>query len=90
MIAATLGVSRTPADLRQAPETVGSLLTGYRVGILDANGRPVGPHVIGRVFGGGELTFDAYTGGGTKEVIDNMTAFAPASEADVRLICPHW
>ena len=64
----------TPADLRQAPETVGGLVPGYRVGILDANGRPVGPHTIGRIFVGGELTFDAYTGGGTKEVIDNMTS----------------
>ncbi len=63
----------TPADLRAAPETVGSLIPGYRVGILDANGRPVGPHVIGRVFVGGELTFEAYTGGATKEVIDKIT-----------------
>ncbi len=64
----------TPADLREAPETVGSLLAGYRVGIFDANGRPVGPHVIGRVFVGGELTFDAYAGGAAKEVIDHMTS----------------
>ncbi len=64
----------TPADLRAAPETVGRLVPGCPVGIFDANGRPVGPHVIGRVFVGGELTFDAYTGGGTKDVIDNMTS----------------
>ncbi|AGZ49504.1 AMP-binding protein [Mycobacterium kansasii] len=63
----------TPADLRQAPETVGSLVPGYRVGILDADGKPVGPHVVGRVFVGGDLTFEAYTGGGTKEVVDGMT-----------------
>ncbi len=64
----------TPADLRAAPETVGRLVPGCPVRILDASGGPVGPHVIGRVFVGGELTFDAYTGGGTKDVIDNMTS----------------
>ncbi len=64
----------TPADLREAPETVGKLVPGCPVRILDPNGRPVGPHVIGCVFVGGELTFDAYTGGGTKDVVDNMTS----------------
>ena len=64
----------TPADLREAPETVGRPIVGSPIGILDENGRPVGPHVIGRVFVGGGLPVDAYTGGGTKDVVDNMTS----------------
>ncbi len=63
----------TPADLRAAPETVGRPIIGTPVGILDATGRSVGPHVIGRVFVGGGLPVDTYTGGGTKDVVDNMT-----------------
>jgi acyl-CoA synthetase (AMP-forming)/AMP-acid ligase II len=63
----------TPADLRQAPETVGRPIVGSPVHVLDANGRPVGPHVIGRVFVGGGLPVDTYTGGSTKDVIDSMT-----------------
>ncbi len=63
----------TPADLRAAPETVGRPIVGTPVGVLDENGRPVGPHVIGRVFVGGGLPVDTYTGGSTKDVIDNMT-----------------
>ncbi|POX90206.1 acyl-CoA synthetase [Mycobacterium kansasii] len=63
----------TPADLRAAPETVGRPIVGTPVGILDATGSPVGPQVIGRVFVGGGLPVDTYTGGGTKDVVDNMT-----------------
>jgi len=33
----------------------------------------VGPHVTGRVFVGGGLTFDSYTGGGGKDVVAKMT-----------------
>jgi acyl-CoA synthetase (AMP-forming)/AMP-acid ligase II len=62
----------TPADLREAPETVGRPVVGCAVRILDENGAPVAADVTGRVFVGSELTFDAYTGGETKDVIDNM------------------
>ncbi len=64
----------TPADLRAAPETVGRPIVGSPVHVLDANGRPVAPGVIGRVFVGGGLPVDTYTGGATKQVIDSMTS----------------
>jgi acyl-CoA synthetase (AMP-forming)/AMP-acid ligase II len=67
-----IGALATPADLREAPETVGRPVVGCAVRILDENGVPVGPEVTGRVFVGGELTFDAYTGGGTKDVVGDM------------------
>jgi acyl-CoA synthetase (AMP-forming)/AMP-acid ligase II len=51
---------------------VGRPVVGCAVRILDENGRPVGPEVTGRVFVGGDLTFDAYTSGDTKDVVDDM------------------
>jgi acyl-coenzyme A synthetase/AMP-(fatty) acid ligase len=67
-----IGALATPADLRQAPETVGRPVAGCPVAILDGEDRHVGPGVTGRVFVGGDLTFDAYTGGGTKDVVGDM------------------
>jgi acyl-CoA synthetase (AMP-forming)/AMP-acid ligase II len=67
-----IGALATPTDLREAPETVGRPVVGCAVRILDENGVPVGPDVTGRVFVGGDLTFDAYTGGETKDVVGDM------------------
>ncbi|MGH3530672.1 MAG: AMP-binding protein [Mycobacterium sp.] len=69
-----IGALATPADLREEPETVGRPSIGCRVRVFDENDEPVGRHVIGRVFVGGELTFEGYTGGATKAVVDNMTS----------------
>ncbi|BBU25042.1 AMP-binding protein [Mycobacterium xenopi] len=69
-----IGALATPADLREAPETVGRPVAGCPVRILDENGNPVGSHVIGRVFVGGKLTAQGYTGGGAKAVVDNMSS----------------
>ncbi|OSC36874.1 AMP-binding protein [Mycobacterium decipiens] len=69
-----IGALATPAELRRAPETVGRPIVGCPVRIFDKAGRPVGPRVIGRIFIGGELTFEGYIGGGdAKLVIDRMT-----------------
>ena len=68
-----IGALATPADLREAPETVGRPVVGCAVRILDDNGMPVGPDVTGRVFVGGDLTFEGYTGGETKDVVGDMT-----------------
>ncbi len=68
-----IGSFATPADLREAPETVGRPVPGCPVAIFDENGRPVGQHVTGRVFVGGGLTFDSYTGGSRKDVVARMT-----------------
>ncbi|UXA07327.1 AMP-binding protein [Mycobacterium sp. SMC-2] len=69
-----IGALATPADLRDAPETVGRPVAGCPVRILDWNGTPVGPRVTGRIFVGGELASDGYTGGGAKDVVDGMTS----------------
>jgi len=67
-----IGALATPADLRAAPETVGRPVAGCPVAILDDDDSRVGPGVTGRIFVGGELTFDSYTGGGTKGVVGDM------------------
>jgi len=69
-----IGALATPADLRAAPETVGKPVAGCPVRIFDGNDKPVGPRITGRVFVGGELASEGYTGGGAKAVIDNMTS----------------
>ncbi len=72
-----IGALATPADLRDAPETVGRPVAGCPVRIYDKNDRLVGPRVTGRVFVGGELASEGYTGGSSieaKAVVDNMTS----------------
>jgi acyl-CoA synthetase (AMP-forming)/AMP-acid ligase II len=69
-----IGALATPADLREAPETVGKPVAGCPVRIFDKKDRPVGPRVTGRIFVGGELASEEYTGGGAKAVVDKMTS----------------
>jgi acyl-CoA synthetase (AMP-forming)/AMP-acid ligase II len=69
-----IGALATPADLRAAPETVGKPVAGCPVRIFDDNDEPVGPHVTGRVFVGGDLASEGYTGGGAKAVVNGMTS----------------
>lgn len=69
-----IGALATPADLREAPETVGRPVVGCPVRIFDKNNRPVGPRVTGRIFVGGELTSDGYTDGAAKAVVEGMTS----------------
>ena len=67
-----IGALATPMDLREAPETVGRPVVGCAVRVLDEHGGVVGPEVTGRVFVGGDLTFEGYTGGESKDVVDDM------------------
>jgi len=73
-----IGALATPADLRDAPETVGKPVAGCPVCILGKNDRPVGPRVTGRIFVGGELASEGYTGGSVvgeaKTVVNGMTS----------------
>ena len=69
-----IGALATPADLRDAPETVGKPVAGCPVRIFDDNDQPVGPHITGRVFVGGELAAQGYTGGGAKATVNDMTS----------------
>lgn len=63
----------TPEDWRRAPGTVGRAPVGCRVALYDDNGRKVStPGVVGRVFVGSMLSFEGYTDGRQKEIIDGL------------------
>jgi acyl-CoA synthetase (AMP-forming)/AMP-acid ligase II/uncharacterized protein YndB with AHSA1/START domain len=61
-----------PADLKAAPTTAGRCPVGTRVGILDEDGRPVPPGVVGQICVGNDMLFEGYTGGGSNVVYDDM------------------
>jgi acyl-CoA synthetase (AMP-forming)/AMP-acid ligase II len=61
-----------PADLRAAPTTAGRCPVGTRVGILDAEGRPVPPGVVGRICVGNDMLFEGYTNGTNNEMHDQL------------------
>ncbi|WP_108921933.1 AMP-binding protein [Mycobacterium montefiorense] len=69
-----IGSLATPFELRHAPDTVGRPVAGCPVRILDKSGNPVGSRVTGRIFVGGELGSEGYTGGGGKAVVDGFTS----------------
>ena len=66
---------------------MGRPVVGCAVRILDQNGGPL-PEVTGRVFVGGDLTFDAYTSGDTKDAADMMDTGAATSTG--RDGCSSW
>ena len=61
-----------PQDLKKNPATVGPLIKGVKVKILDDNGHEVSRGQVGRIFVGNSFPFEGYTGGGNKEVIDGL------------------
>ena len=62
----------TPEDLEAAPATVGSVVRGSVVKILDESGHEVPPGEIGRIFVGNLSQFEGYTGGGSKEQVAGL------------------
>jgi acyl-CoA synthetase (AMP-forming)/AMP-acid ligase II/uncharacterized protein YndB with AHSA1/START domain len=52
-----------PTDLRLAPTTAGRCPVGTTLGILDEDGRPVPPGVVGRIYVGNAMVFEGYTNG---------------------------
>ena len=62
----------TPEDLRAAPGTAGRPPRGTTVRLVDEAGHEVPQGDVGRIFVGNEMSFEGYTGGGGKEVIDGL------------------
>ncbi len=60
----------TPADLRAAPGTAGRPLKGVDVRILTPSGKKANAGLIGRIAVKSSNLFDGYTGGGSKEMVD--------------------
>jgi fatty-acyl-CoA synthase len=61
-----------PEDLRAAPGTAGRPPYGTVVRLYDESGQEVPRGEVGRIFVGNEMSFEGYTGGGGKEVIDGL------------------
>ena len=61
-----------PQHLSINPATVGPVVKGMKVKILDDNGNEVPRGQIGRIFVGNFFPFEGYTGGGGKQIIDGM------------------
>ncbi len=76
------GTLATPADLRAAPGTVGHPMAGVTIKILDEEGLELPAGQTGRIFVGGPLNFDGYTGGGTKQVIDGLMSSGDVGHFD--------
>jgi fatty-acyl-CoA synthase len=61
-----------PQDLKKNPATVGPIIRGVHVKILDEHGKEVPEGQVGRIFVGNFFPFEGYTGGGGKEIIDGL------------------
>jgi fatty-acyl-CoA synthase len=61
-----------PQDLKKNPATVGPIIRGVKVKILDEHGKEVPRGSVGRIFVGNFFPFEGYTGGGGKEIIDGL------------------
>jgi acyl-CoA synthetase (AMP-forming)/AMP-acid ligase II len=72
----------TPEDLRAAPGTAGKPPRGTEVRIFDEAGREVPRGEVGRIFVGNEMSFEGYTGGGGKEVIDGLLSSGDVGHID--------
>jgi fatty-acyl-CoA synthase len=61
-----------PKDLQMNPATVGPVVRGVTIKILDDNGNEVPQGEVGRIFVGNSFPFEGYTGGGHKQIIDGL------------------
>ncbi len=76
------GTLATPADLREAPGTVGRPAAGVTIRILDEEGLELPRGETGRIFVGNPMLFDGYTGGGSKQVIDGLMSTGDVGHFD--------
>ncbi|MFI5028346.1 MAG: acyl-CoA synthetase [Solirubrobacterales bacterium] len=72
----------TPADLRIAPGTAGRPPRGTILRLYDEDGLEVSRGQIGRIFVGNEMSFEGYTGGGGKQVIDGLLSSGDVGHLD--------
>ncbi|MGZ4576962.1 MAG: long-chain-fatty-acid--CoA ligase FadD2 [Mycobacterium sp.] len=61
-----------PQDLEKNAATVGPVVKGVKVKILDDNGKERPQGEVGRIFVGNAFPFQGYTGGGHKQIIDGL------------------
>ena len=61
-----------PNELQKNPATVGAVVRGTKIRILDDNGHELPQGEVGRIFVGNSFPFEGYTGGGNKQIIDGL------------------
>ncbi|HEX7058836.1 MAG TPA: AMP-binding protein [Solirubrobacterales bacterium] len=72
----------TPEDLRAAPGTAGRPPRGTTVRLYDDDGREVPRGEVGRIFVGNDMSFEGYTGGGGKEIMDGLLSSGDVGHFD--------
>jgi fatty-acyl-CoA synthase len=72
----------TPEDLREEPATVGKVVRGSVVKILDDQGNELPGGESGRIFVGNLNQFEGYTGGGTKESVGGLMSSGDVGHFD--------
>ncbi|MDD4867366.1 MAG: AMP-binding protein, partial [Mycobacterium sp.] len=61
-----------PKDLEKNSATVGPVVKGVKVKIVDDNGKELPQGEVGRIFVGNTFPFQGYTGGGNKQIIEGL------------------
>jgi fatty-acyl-CoA synthase len=72
----------TPEDLQTDPGTVGKVVRGSVVKLLDDDGKEVPTGQSGRIFVGNLSQFEGYTGGGNKEIVRGLMASGDVGHFD--------
>jgi fatty-acyl-CoA synthase len=72
----------TPKDLAEEPGSVGKVVRGVVVKILDDAGEEVESGASGRIFVGNSAQFEGYTGGETKEQIKGLMSSGDVGHFD--------
>ena len=72
----------SPTDLREAPGTAGKPPHATIVKLYDGHGEEVATGEPGRIFVGNSMLFEGYTGGGSKDTIDDLMATGDVGRFD--------
>jgi fatty-acyl-CoA synthase len=72
----------TPEDLKAEPGSVGKVVRGSVVKVLDDRGNELPAGVSGRIFVGNAIQFEGYTGGGGKEQISGLMSSGDVGHFD--------
>jgi fatty-acyl-CoA synthase len=72
----------TPEELQSEPATVGGVVRGSIVKILDDDGHELSAGTTGRIFVGNSSQFEGYTGGETKEQIEGLMSSGDVGHFD--------
>jgi len=72
----------TPQDLEAEPNTVGRVVRGSIVKLLDDDGNEVPEGESGRIFVGNISQFEGYTGGGNKDMVRGLMASGDVGHFD--------